>query len=401
MKKRGKKAYKLHGGLYFGCVDFSGFGGFQESFLSELFELKIPLRCVRTEGGRITGRVSPLDYYRTAKAAKNHGVRLRAGKRTGLYFTLQRYKNRIGLYLGALVFMLILTFHQSRVESILVEGAPESLVLPILAECGITEGVDVAGLPTDMAEYELRLRVENIAWVDVSLIGNRVFAHIELGDEMPEMEDNSKPRNLIASRAAVIVGQTVRKGASVMTMGSGIQKGGLLVSGTVCDGGGGVLFVRSDADIIGEFRESREFFVPYNETMHIPDGEQTVFKSLILRDDVYPLYLGKAQAENAVYSEEIHNLYLFGREIPLKLRVGTFTAYRNEEITRSQTDCAKLLQKQRAAYEENFFGEYEIVSCEEKYFPEEGGVRLIADYVLRGNIAVPQEIELSESVPRG
>ena len=101
-----------------------------------------------------------------------------------------------------------------------------------------------------------------------------------------------------------------------------------------------------------------------------------------------------------MYSEEIHNLYLFGREIPLKLRVGTFTAYRDEEITRSQTDCAKILQNQREAYEENFFGEYEIVSCEEKYFPEEGGVRLIADYVLRGNIAVPQEIELSESVPR-
>lgn len=395
-----EKKYVSKGGLFFGSVEFSGFGGFQEKFLNELIESGIQTREVRLNAGTISGKLSPFDYYRAAKAARKCGVRMRAGKRRGLYFTLSRYKNRIGLYVGGLIFMMILTFHQSRVESILVEGAPESVVLPILAECGITEGVDVAGLSTANAEYELRLRVENIAWVDVSLIGNRVIAHIEYGDEMPEMEDNSKPRNLIASRAATIVEQTVRKGTAVLLDGSGVSKGGLLVSGTVFDGGEKMLFVRSDAEIIGEFYETKEFFVPFSETIKVADGEQTEYKSLILRDDVYPLYFGRAYVEDAVYNEEIHNLYLWGEQLPIKLRVGTYTAYREAQFVRTQTDCVNELKKQREEYEQNFYGEYEIVNCEEKFFPEEGGIRLVAEYVLHGNIAVPQEIELGEGLGR-
>ncbi|MGN1119023.1 MAG: sporulation protein YqfD [Oscillospiraceae bacterium] len=393
MKKKDKISSSGRG-LYFGRLTFTGWGGFQEKLLSDLIEQDIPLRGVRLEGGIISGEISPLDYYRASKAARKRGVRLKAGKRRGLYFLLSRYSRRFGLYVGLLVFMGLLTFHQSRVESIVVEGAPEGVVLPILAKYGITEGADKENLQTDLAEYDLKLSVENIAWADVSLVGNRVYAHIEYGTEVPEMEDNSKPRNLIASRAAVIVGQTVRKGSSVLLTGSGTNKGGLLVSGTVPDGGGNVLFVRSDAEIIGEFHETKEFFVPFNETLHIADGEKTVFKSIILRDDVYPLYFGKAFVEDAVYSEETNLVFWGGVEMPFKIRTGTFTAYREEEITRSPSDCTAELAKQRAAYEENFYGDYEITACEEKYYPEEDGVRLVAEYTLRGNIAVPQEIEM-------
>ena len=393
------KAQNSGRGLYLGRVSFTGWGGFQEKMLSEFIEQDIPMRGVRFSGGVITGELSPLDYLRVSNIARKNGVRLKAGKRRGLYFTLARYSRRIGLYVGLLVFGAILTFHQSRVESIVVEGAPAGVVLPILERHGIKEGVSKDGLPTDLAEYDLKLSLEDIVWADVSLVGNRVFAHVEFGTAVPEMEDNTKPRNLIASRAATVVSQTVRKGAAVLTTGSGVQKGGLLVSGTVCDGGEHVLFVRSDAEIIGEFYETREFFVPYSETLHIPDGEQTVFTSVVFRDDVYPLYFGRAFVENAVYSEETQLVFLGGKELPFKLRKGTFTEYRDVDVTRSAEDCTRELVKQRQDYEENFFSEYEIANCTEKYFPEETGIRLIAEYTLHGNIAVPQEIELETDSP--
>lgn len=394
MKKKEEKLLRSGKGLYSGRVSFTGWGGFQEKLLTELLEQEIPLRGVRMNGGIISGDMSPLDYYRASEIARKNGVRLKAGRRRGIYFTLSRYSRRIGLYVGLLVFMAILTFHQSRIESIVVEGAPEGEILPILAKYGITEGADKAGLFTDLAEYDIKMNVENVAWADVSLVGNRIFAHVEYGTEVPEMEDNSKPRNLIASRAAVVVGQTVRKGASVLLTGSGVQKGGLLVSGTVFDGGEHILFVRADAEVIGEFHETREFFVPYSETLHIPDGEQTTFTSLVLREDVYPLYFGKAYVEDAVYSEETQLVFFGGKEMPFKLKKGTFTAYRNVDVTRSAEECTNELRKQRQDYEENFFSDYEITACEEKYFPEEEGIRLAAEYTLRGNIAVPQEIEL-------
>lgn len=383
-------------GLYLGRVSFTGFGGFQENMLSDFIAKDIQIRGVRTSGGVITGELSPVDYYAASEIARRHGVRLRAGKRRGLYFLLSRYSRRIGLYVGFLVFIAILSFHQTRVESIVVEGAPEGVILPILAKYGITEGADKQGLFTDLAEYDIKINVENVAWADVSLVGNRIFAHVEYGTEKPEIEDNTKPRNLIASRAAVITEQTVRKGKSVLLTGSGVQKGGLLVSGTVFDGAEHILFVRADAEVIGEFHETQEFFVPYSEMLHIADGEKTTFTSVILRDDVYPLYFGKAYVDNAVYSEETELVFWGGKEMPFKLRRGTFTAYRDVDVTRSPEDCTAILKKQRGDYEQNFYADYEIVSCEEKYYPEEGGIRLVAEYTLRGNIAKPQEIEMAQ-----
>ena len=390
MKKNGGSAGR---GLYFGRVTFSGYGGFQEKLVSQLLDESVPLRGVTFSQGIMRAQVSPADYLRVSRAALKHGVRLRVQERRGIYFMLSRYSRRIGLYLGFLAFVLILSFHASRVESIMVEGAPRSTVLAVLAECGIEKGASKSGLATDRAEYLLMTRLENTAWVDVSCIGNRVSVRVEQGKEVPEIEDGASPRNLVAARAAVIVEQTVRKGRAACAQGSGVQEGGLLVSGVVADGGDHVLYVRADAEIIGEFTETQEFFVPYRETIQRADGEQRIYKSLILYDDVYPLYFGKIDASGGVYSEETALVRLFGQETPFRLKTAVCTAYRSIDLTRTADDCTRELKRQKAACEENFYSGYEIAAVEEKYFPEKDGIRLIVDYTLRGNIAVPQAIE--------
>lgn len=390
MKKNGGSAGR---GLYFGRVTFSGYGGFQEKLVSQLLDESVPLRGVTFSQGIMRAQVSPADYLYVSRAALKHGVRLRVQERRGIYFMLSRYSRRIGLYLGFLAFVLILSFHASRVESITVEGAPRSTVLAVLAECGIEKGVSKSGLATDRAEYLLMTRLDNTAWVDVSCIGNRVSVRVEQGKEVPEIEDGASPRNLVAARAAVIVGQTVRKGRAACAQGSGVQEGGLLVSGVVADGGDHVLYVRADAEIIGEFTETQEFFVPYRETIQRADGEQRIYKSLILYDDVYPLYFGKIDASGGVYSEETALVRLFGQETPFRLKTAVCTAYRSIDLTRTADDCTRELKRQKAACEENFYSGYEIAAAEEKFFPEKDGIRLIVDYTLRGNIAVPQAIE--------
>ncbi len=398
------------GGLYLGYVEWSGYGGFQEKLLTKLLESDIPLRGVSVSGGTIKGKVSPFHYYTLSEYARKCGVRIRAGKRRGLYFTLSRYKNRLGVYVGLLLFAVILTFHSSRVSDITVTGAPRSQVLNILSECGVTKGASKDGLQLFKAERRLMSDIENCAWADVSIVGTRVSVTVETGTPAPEIEDNTKPRNLVASRDAVIIKQTVRKGSSVLPNGSGVQKGGLLVTGAVEDvtltvhgsDTGHVLFVRADAEIIGEFNERREFFVPYNETLQIADGEQTRFTSLVYGDDVYPLYLGEAYVDNAVYSEETQLVIIFGAEMPFKLRTGIYTKYRDVEVSRSGDDCVNELRKQKSAFEENFYPEYEIVDAAEMFMPEETGVRLIVDYTLRGDIAEPVDFDVDitpEPVP--
>lgn len=379
-----------------GWVEFSGIGGFQERFVSELLEKGIKLRKVRIENGRISGIISPLDYRHAAEASRRYGVRIRAGRRRGLYFTALRYSRRAGLYAGLLAFFLILSIGKATVADIRITGnAPEAQIIQILEECGITRGVPSHGLDFSLAERRILLEVDNVAWVDVSSSGSRVSVTVKDAVPQPEMYDADTPCNLVATRDAMIVSATVRKGTLVTQVGSGVQRGGLIVSGTIADGGEHLLYRHASADIIGEFTETREFFIPYSETIRIPDGEQTEFRYLVFQDDVYPLFFGRAYVEDALYSEytEIPPML---KGTPISFRTGVFTKYRNVDITRSDDDCLNEFRKQKSTFEENFYSEFEIVSAIEKCFPEEGGIRFEVDYTLRGNIAeeVPIEVDL-------
>lgn len=390
-------AFLNYNGLYLGYVTFSGLGGYYEEMLSEILENGIAVRNVEFSDGGISGAVSPVDYYRVSEIAHRHGVRLRAGTRRGVYFMLSKYRSRVGLCFGFIVFMLYIAIWQSCVQSITIEGdAPrisKSSVMKILDECGIKFGAATDTLSLSKAEHRIMSEIENCAWADVSCEGFRVKVKVVSGVEMPEMEDGA-PRNIIASRSAMIVRQIPRDGISVVENGSGVNAGDLLVSGIIADGYGHTLFVRADAEIIGEWTETEEFFVPYRETISLPDGKTKTYKYLVYGDDEYPLFIGKADAENSLYTEETSVLRLFGQNTSFKIKSGIYTAYTEHEITRSPDDALSELQKQRNKFEQNFYADYAIANAEERFYPQEDGIRLVVDYTLQGDIAKPAKIEL-------
>lgn len=394
-------------GLKYGYVTFKGIGGYNEKMLSEIFESGIYVRRIKYSDGILSGAVSPVDYYRFSEIARSHGVKIRAGKRRGIYFTLAKYRTRAGLCAGFLLFVMYIAMYQSGVRSIVIEdsvengiktGAPKTQVMKILEECNIKIGSSTGELELAKAECRLLEDIKGCIWSDVSRVGYRVYVKLVTSGEAPEVEDDA-PRNIVASRSAKIVRQIPRKGMSTVTNGSGVNTGDMLVSGTVSDGRDHILFVRADAEIIGEWTETREFFVPYNEAVSIADGEKKVFKYLICGDDVYPLFWGEAGAENSLYSEETSVVKLFGRDSVFKVKKAIYTAYTQRQIERSPDDVLSELQKQKADYEENLYGDYEIINAEERFYPQEDGIRLSVEYTLQGDIAKPVAIEMGDMTP--
>lgn len=388
-------------GLWLGSVEFSGIGGFPEKMTSALMERGIELRRVSFGDGTVSGYVSPADYWETASTARRYGVRLRAGKRRGLYFTAMKYSRRVGLYIGFLAFILLTALGESHVQDIeiisngTVTASQRAQVMAILEECGIREGVPSRHLDTTAAERRIMLEIAESSWVDVTCVGFRVEVALETATPVPKMVEVNSPCNLVSTRNAVVIDHTVRDGSLAVEIGSGVPEGGLLVSGVVTDAAGNVTFKHAGAEIIGEFTETRDFFVPYHDTIHTADGEHTEYTWLVFQDDVYPLFFGEASVEDAVYSEETEIIRIFGHETPLRLRHGTFTRWRTRDITRTADDCISELTKMQEDFEKNFYGEYEIYSCEKQAIPQEDGIRLTATYTLRGNIAAEQAIEFS------
>lgn len=214
--------------------------------------------------------------------------------------------------MGFLAFVMLTALSGSRIQDIeivssgTVTAAQRSHIMSILGECGLTEGSSARRLEnsTTAAERRILLEIPEAAWVDVTCVGFRLEAAVEMGTPAPEMLDSDAPCNLVASRAAAVVSHVVRDGVLVADTGSGVPEGGLLVSGTVADAAGNVILKHASAEIIGEYTETREFFVPYKETLRLPEGETAEYRWLVYGDDEYPLFFGGAAMEDSVYSEE-------------------------------------------------------------------------------------------------
>lgn len=382
-----------------GTVSFSGIGGFQEKAVSDLLNMGIPLKDVSFSNGIITGSASPLDYYTIAETMRKNGVKLRVRERGGLYFTLARYRYRAGLVAGIIVFVFFTALWQTRIQDIDITGdVSRTQAMDILGECGLELGGKADKLSMSRAEHMLMTRAPDCAWADVSLEGFRLNVHVEKGRAKPLIA-SSEPCNVVASRSAKIVRQVVRRGYPAKENGSGVSTGELLVSGTVPDGRDHVLLVHAEGEIIGEWNESTEFYVPFSDTVSVPTGKKKTYKYLVLGDDEYPLFWGKASAENSVYSEETSLVRIFNQTTAAKIKTGTYTEYEERQISRSADDAMRELTSQRENYERNFFSECEIVNCALNFFPDENGIRMVAEYTLQGDIAKTVEIEYDNKEP--
>ena len=84
---------------------------------------------------------------------------------------------------------------------------------------------------TGQAKRDILLKVDEIGWLSVNIIGSHANVEVKEKIEKPELEDNPSPCNIKASADGVITKITAGEGMSQVKKGSGVAKGDLLISG--------------------------------------------------------------------------------------------------------------------------------------------------------------------------
>ena len=105
-----------------GDSSFSVAGGFPELLLRLCRNKKIALREVKVEGNAVTGKVNHKDEDAFLRAAAEAGMEILSVSKFGLRYLLQRYRNRIGIPVGILMFALIMRILSSLLWSVDVQG---------------------------------------------------------------------------------------------------------------------------------------------------------------------------------------------------------------------------------------------------------------------------------------
>ena len=123
--------------------------------------------------------------------------------------------------------------------------------------CGVRKG----GIDCEELEGRIRSRYPDVTWVSARVKGTRLYVHIKENDVVLTVpEKDQTPADLAAAENGTIVSMVVRSGISMVRPGDTVEKGQVLVSGTIpiTDDGGTVVSeytVRADADIVGRHRK--------------------------------------------------------------------------------------------------------------------------------------------------
>lgn len=210
-------------------------------------------------------------FFSCRPLAKKSGIRLKVLKKQGLPFFFYRNRKRKLWAAGFFSFFLILYICSLFIWDIEFQGNlrhSDQELLNFLEEKEIFCGKSKGEIDCEELEGRIRSRYPDVTWVSARLKGTRLFIHLKENDVVLKVAEKDKtPADLVAAEDGEIVSIVVRSGIPMVHPGETVEKGQVLVRGSIpiTDDAGTVVSehaVRADADIVGRRRRVEKKSVP-------------------------------------------------------------------------------------------------------------------------------------------
>ena len=191
-------------------------------------------RSLRRVGDELTFSLMRSQCSMIESALDSDGVPYEITVERGLPKLLGKYKKRIGIPIGAVLFFLILFASEQFIWSFEVIGNDKissGEILERLDELGCGVGSYIHSIDFDTLHSDFLLGGDDFAWISVNLRGTHAVVEVrEL--EAPSMEiDENVPYNLVASEDGIVEYIEILRGQKIAREEELVRKGELLASG--------------------------------------------------------------------------------------------------------------------------------------------------------------------------
>ena len=246
----------------FGYINFRAFGGFSDRFLNLCTRYGIPLWNIKNIKGNISASTTIDGYLSIRKAVKKSGMKTIVLEKKGLIFFLKRNKIRVGILIGAVVFIFLTSFLTRFIWSVSVvgnENLESEYLLTTFENHGVKVGAPISVLDEkDIAQLVVG-EIEELSWAAINRKGTSVVIEVREKTVAPKMYDNTTPTNLVAGEDGVILSIDVLYGNEEVKPGSAVVKGDLLVSGIITHANGKESFIHADGYVKALVKRNRNF----------------------------------------------------------------------------------------------------------------------------------------------
>lgn len=253
-----------------GYINFRAYGGFSDRFLNLCTREGIPLWNIKNIKGNISATTTIPGYLALRGPARKSGMKVLSLERKGLVFFIKKNKVRLGLLIGAIVFVSVTYLLSQFVWSVSLVGnveLEEETVLSAFENHGVHVGAAISSIDNKDIAQEVVREMEELSWAAVNRKGTAVVIEVREKTPAPEKYDNSVPTNLIAGENGLILSIDVLYGNEEVKPGSAVTKGDLLISGVITYADGRETLVHADG-YVKALVNRKKTFSPSDLSIH-------------------------------------------------------------------------------------------------------------------------------------
>ena len=215
-------------------------------------------------------------------------------KRGGLPFILKKYKKKQFLFVCSIIVLLIVWYASNHVLGITVFGnnrISKDVIMETLKESGLRRGMKTEDVTSNSIRNNMMTKLPELAWVGINANGSRVYIEIVERIEKEEGVDKNAPAcDLVAKCDGEIEKLEIREGQAVVSIGSGVRKGDVLVSGITDNPIDGFSYVHARGDVIAKTRYVKTKAYPLSYTERKETGRKKTNYSIVIKDKKIDLF---------------------------------------------------------------------------------------------------------------
>ena len=379
-----------------GYVCFRAKGGFYERFLNLCAANGITVWGVKYKNGTLHAKMSRKDYKNVLPIARRAKTRLKIVSKRGLYSRAAKYRGRYGLAVGFLAFILILRLLSSVIWNININGnktVRDEKILAQLNEIGIYEGVFASSIDAENARQQLLISCPELSWCAINIDGCIANVDVKETAEKKLEAKTDYPANIVAKRGGTIMSIRAYYGAPSVSVGEAVAKGDILVSGTMENKYGGIMYCEARAEVIAQTVHKLSVTVPFNQQRKVDIAKPQTRKILTLFGAQIPLFFGKVDEPYTV--KRTHTVpEINGKRLPFAVDSATFTRQKVEKYTIDSAKAEKIAKAQMENKSKKELGSILKKQLNEIITKSNDGITLTAEFLCEENIAESKKISI-------
>ncbi len=218
-----------------GYVNISVQGYYIERFINTCITKGIFLWNVKLEGQAYAhANVGIKEFKKLKEIARKTACRIKINDRKGMPFFMNRYRKRKIFFIllaSVIVFMYVESKFIWNIEVRGLERIQEQEILEELSTLGLNLGTRKSQINTKEIINAIRLKRDDIAWMNINLNGTNIIVEIAETTKKPEIVAENEFCNIVSTKTAQIEKITATNGTAQVKVGDIVTEGSILIGG--------------------------------------------------------------------------------------------------------------------------------------------------------------------------